>query len=151
MGRMISEDALYAVGDAHKHQMPMRLLVELVSSYTGIPVVLIRSTRRTADVARAKQLFMWLACNTPQPRPPSMSEVARFLKLSDHTCVVYGKKKVASNLIEHQKAIDSIQKVYLNVISGRSPYAQERREIAGHCLHKPVISLAAFKNEGFRV
>lgn len=69
-----------------------------VAHYFGIPVAEMRSARRFRDVARPRQIAMYLA---KQLTPQSLPEIGRRFGNRDHTTVIHAIRQV-----EHLRAID---------------------------------------------
>lgn len=69
----------------------------LVSAYYSIPVIEMVSARRSREVARPRQVAMYLA---KQTTPKSLPDIGRHFGWRDHTTVIHAVRKVEQLMFE---------------------------------------------------
>ena len=88
----------------------LEVIQEAVCTVLAIPIADLRSTRRTPQVARARQLAMYLG---RELTPSSLSEIARAFN-RDHTTVLHAVRAVGKRLepgSDTQQAIHSVRRM----------------------------------------
>lgn len=80
------------------HQPRMSEIRRAVCDYYGLSEIDLLSERRFRKISRPRQIAMWLAKNMTTR---SFPEIARQLRRSDHTTIMYGVQAI-DNLIERQ-------------------------------------------------
>jgi chromosomal replication initiation ATPase DnaA len=84
-----------------RHLM-MRQLVDVVSDASGVSVKDLLSPRRARQLARPRQVLMWLA---RKHTPYSLPEIGRSIGNRDHTTVMHADRVIGRLLIEGQPDI----------------------------------------------
>ncbi len=87
-----------------------QLIIEVVSEHFGITVDQIMSKSRTNDVAKPRQIAMYL-CKTMTDHP--LESIGQLLGGRDHSTVLYGINKVKDELMvddDFQQTVDTVRK-----------------------------------------
>ncbi len=82
---------------AHEQEITIEDIQKTVSCHYHMPIADMRSSRRARNIARPRQMAMYLA---KKLTPHSLPEIGRRFGGKDHTTVMYAVKRVESLLAE---------------------------------------------------
>ncbi|MFK7927020.1 MAG: chromosomal replication initiator protein DnaA [Myxococcota bacterium] len=109
-GQKLSTDlAREALADLFKTQVghpTMEDVLSVVTEYFGIKVAELQSRRRTASIAYARQMGMFLARRSTRH---SLEEIGGFFGGRDHSTVLYAVQKIETAISKDSAAFDTVQ------------------------------------------
>ena len=85
-------------------------IIEIVSECTGISNEDIRSSKRSQDIATARQTVMYI-CSKYSSQPLTLKAIGRAVGGKDHSTVISGINKIEAKLKEDQVFKDSFEKI----------------------------------------
>lgn len=89
-------------------------VLKAVSAVTWIPVEVLKSHRRDMVTSSARQIAMYLA---DELTDMGRSHIARQLGNRDHTCVIYGCKRIAEKMKDDQELRDTVNACRNRIVS----------------------------------
>jgi chromosomal replication initiator protein len=99
-----------ALRDVIYPDKPLRItpsyILEVVAEHFGIDVDLLLSNKRSNDIAYPRQIVMYL-CDAMTDS--SLSEIGKFLGGKDHSTVIHGVKKIASDIKKNPDLASKIE------------------------------------------
>ncbi len=109
-GQKLTADlAREALADLFKAQVghpTMEDVLSVVTEYFGIKVAELQSRRRTASIAYARQMGMFLARRSTRH---SLEEIGGFFGGRDHSTVLYAVQKIDTAISKDSAAFDTVQ------------------------------------------
>lgn len=89
-------------------------VLKAVSVVTWIPVEVLKSHKRDSVTSSARQIAMYLA---DELTDMGRAHIARQLGNRDHTCVIYGCKRIAEKMKDDQELRDTVNACRNRVVS----------------------------------
>ncbi len=92
------------------HEITPQLIIEVVAEHFGITVDQMMSKSRTSDVAKPRQIAMYL-CKTMTDHP--LDSIGQLLGGRDHSTVIHGVNKVKDEIMiddNFRQVVDTVQK-----------------------------------------